>query len=110
MINDGNETGNRVMNQAMAQEKLKKQMIDRLSRIEGQVRGLQKMINEDRYCIDVLTQMVSVGSALRAAEDMVVRQYLGSCVAAALHSGDAAERQEKIDEVMAILSRFRKRG
>jgi DNA-binding FrmR family transcriptional regulator len=93
----------------MNQEK-KKQAVTRLKRIEGQVRGLQKMVEEDRYCIDILTQTASVVSALRGVEDLVMNQHLNTCVADAMRSDDPAAKQQKIDEVMTVLSKFRKHG
>ena len=94
----------------MMRDQGKKQVTDRLKRIGGQVQGLQKMINEDRYCIDVLNQMASVASALRAVENIVIKQHLATCVADALSGGDSTDKKEKIDELMAVLSKFRKHG
>jgi len=88
----------------------KSKAINRLKRIEGQIRGIQKMIGEDRYCIDVLTQTASVVSALKGVEDFVMEQHLNTCVADAMRSDDFQQRQEKIDEVMTVLSKFRKHG
>jgi len=83
-------------------------MIGRLKRIEGQIRGIQKMVEEDRYCIDILTQLTSVAAALKGVEDMVMEQHLGTCVAEAMRSGSEQEKQTKIDEIMDILSKFRR--
>jgi len=94
----------------MMNEEQKKQAVGRLKRIEGQVRGLQKMVEEDRYCIDILTQTASVVSALKGVEDLVMDQHLHTCVADAMRSNDAVKKQEKIDEVMTVLSKFRKHG
>lgn len=88
----------------------KKQAVDRLKRIEGQIRGLQKMVDDDRYCIDILTQTASVVSALKGVEDLVMDQHLHTCVADAMRSNDGAKQKEKIDEVMTVLSKFRKHG
>ncbi len=85
-----------------------KALLDRLKRIEGQVRGLQKMIENERYCIDVLTQVASVMSALRAVGDQVMRRHLNTCVADAMSNDDPGEKQAKIDEVMTILAKFRR--
>jgi len=93
----------------MSQEQ-KKQAVTRLKRIEGQIRGLQKMVNEDRYCIDVLTQTASVISALKGVEDLVMEQHLQTCVADAMQTGNELGKQQKIDEVMTVLSKFRKHG
>ena len=94
----------------MMNQEEKKQAVTRLKRIEGQVRGLQKMVEEDRYCIDILTQTASVVSALRGVEDLVMNQHLNTCVADAMKSEDPEAKQQKIDEVMTVLSKFRKHG
>lgn len=88
----------------------KKQAINRLKRIEGQIRGLQKMVTDDRYCIDILTQTASVVSALKGVEDLVMEQHLETCVADAMRSDDERNKQLKIAEVMTVLSKFRKHG
>lgn len=87
-----------------------KKIIDRLRRIEGQVRGIQNMVAEDRYCIDVLTQLTSIVAALEKVEDIMMRRHLETCVTTAIQSGSEREQQEKIGEVMEVLSRFRKYG
>jgi len=92
----------------MQEKSSKKSMIGRLKRIEGQIRGIQKMVEEDRYCIDILTQLTSVAAALKGVEDMVMEQHLGTCVAEAMRSGSEQEKQTKIDEIMDILSKFRR--
>lgn len=88
-----------------------RQAVDaRLARIEGQVRGIRKMIGEERYCIDILNQTSAVVSALRAVEDMVLNNHLSTCVASAMQSEDAEDKQRKIDEIMAVFGRYRKNG
>ena len=77
----------------------------RLSRIEGQVRGLSKMVDEDRYCIDIVTQIAAVRAALRRVEEEVLRDHITHCVEHAIVSGDAAEQRQKIAELMDVLSR-----
>lgn len=79
--------------------------LKRLSRIEGQVRGLARMVEEDRYCIDIVTQIEAVRGALRRVEEDILRDHIGHCVAQALVSGDAAEQKQKIDELMDVLAR-----
>lgn len=81
--------------------------ITRLRRIEGQVRGLQRMIREDRYCIDILTQVRSVQAALRRVSDSVLERHLRHCVADAIRSADADEREEKLHEVLQVIERAR---
>jgi DNA-binding FrmR family transcriptional regulator len=75
----------------------------RMSRIEGQVRGIAKMIDDDRYCIDVLTQLAAAQSALDAVAVALLEQHLHGCVQAAVQSGDGARA---IDEALAVIRRF----
>jgi DNA-binding FrmR family transcriptional regulator len=79
--------------------------LKRLSRIEGQVRGLAKMVEEDRYCIDIVTQIAAVRAALRKVEEEILQDHIAHCVQHAIASGDAAEQRRKIDELMDVLSR-----
>lgn len=83
----------------------KAKVINRLSRIEGQVRGIARMVDEDRYCIDVLTQVQAVRAALRRVEAEVLKDHLDHCVMAALRDGDAADRQQKAAELIEVLDR-----
>jgi DNA-binding FrmR family transcriptional regulator len=77
----------------------------RLSRIEGQVRGLSKMVEEDRYCIDVVTQIAAVRAALRRVEEEVLRDHVAHCVEHAIASGDKSDQRRKIAELMAVIGR-----
>jgi DNA-binding FrmR family transcriptional regulator len=77
----------------------------RLSRIEGQVRGLARMIDEDRYCIDIVTQISAVRAALRRAEEEILRDHVAHCVEHAIASGDKKDQREKIAEIMDVLGR-----
>jgi CsoR family transcriptional regulator, copper-sensing transcriptional repressor len=77
----------------------------RLSRIEGQVRGLSKMVVEDRYCIDIVTQISAVRAALRRVEEEVLRDHVAHCVEHAITSGNKADQREKISELMAVIGR-----
>ncbi|ANV98852.1 metal-sensitive transcriptional regulator [Bradyrhizobium icense] len=77
----------------------------RLSRIEGQVRGLSRMVDEDRYCIDIVTQISAVRAALRRVEEEVLRDHVAHCVEHAITSGNKAEQREKIAELMDVISR-----
>lgn len=83
----------------------KKACGDRLKRIEGQVRGIARMIEEDRYCIDVLTQIRAVRAALRRVEDAVLSDHVAHCVEGAIASGDADEQRRKVQELLAVLTR-----
>jgi DNA-binding FrmR family transcriptional regulator len=83
----------------------KDQLQARLRRIEGQVRGLQRMVEEDQYCIDVLTQVNSVVAALRAVGMGLLGDHVRHCVAESVEAGDG---EEKLDELMAAVARFSK--
>ena len=77
----------------------------RLNRIEGQIRGLAKMVDEDRYCIDIVTQISAVRSALRRVEEEILRDHVAHCVEHAIHSGDKADQRRKIAELMEVVGR-----
>ena len=77
----------------------------RLGRIEGQVRGLSKMVDEDRYCIDIVTQISAVRAALRRVEEEVLRDHVAHCVEHAIVSGDKADQRRKIAELMDVVGR-----
>ncbi|HWZ36918.1 MAG TPA: metal-sensitive transcriptional regulator [Bradyrhizobium sp.] len=77
----------------------------RLGRIEGQVRGLSKMVDEDRYCIDIVTQISAVRAALRRVEEEVLRDHVAHCVEHAIASGNKADQREKITELMEVIGR-----
>ena len=79
--------------------------LKRLGRIEGQVRGLARMVADDRYCIDVVTQISAVRAALRRVEEEILRDHVAHCVEHAISSGDKADQREKIAELMAVISR-----
>ena len=87
------------------QANAKASVLKRLQRIEGQVRGLSRMVEDDRYCIDVVTQLSAVRAALRAVEDEVLRDHAGHCVEHAIASGNKAEQRRKVAELMDVLSR-----
>jgi DNA-binding FrmR family transcriptional regulator len=80
-------------------------VLKRLQRIEGQVRGLSRMVEEDRYCIDVVTQLSAVRAALRAAEDEVLRDHAAHCIEHAIASGNKTEQRRKVAELMEVLER-----
>jgi CsoR family transcriptional regulator, copper-sensing transcriptional repressor len=77
----------------------------RLGRIEGQVRGLSKMVDEDRYCIDIVTQISAVRAALRRVEEEVLRDHVAHCVEHAITSGNKTDQREKITELIEVISR-----
>jgi DNA-binding FrmR family transcriptional regulator len=85
-------------------EATKASCIKRLSRIEGQLRGLSRMVKEDRYCIDIVTQLSAVRAALRRVEQEVLRDHVGHCVTHAMRSDDRADQERKIAELMDLLA------
>jgi DNA-binding FrmR family transcriptional regulator len=86
----------------------KPKLVNRLHRIEGQVRGIEKMVEEDRYCIDILTQISAVNTALDALALQILDQHVNHCVAGAFASGDEAEAQTKTQELLEAVQRFAK--
>ena len=83
----------------------KESALKRLQRIEGQVRGLIRMVEEDRYCIDVVTQISAARAALRKVEEEVLHDHVAHCVENAISSGNKAEQRRKVAELMEVLSR-----
>jgi len=79
-----------------------------LKRIEGQIRGIQKMIEEKRYCIDILTQLSSIVGAIRRVEENILNRHLRGCVRESFTKGNKEEKANKIDEVIGVLQKFRK--
>ncbi|MBO0766830.1 MAG: metal-sensitive transcriptional regulator [Hyphomicrobiaceae bacterium] len=79
--------------------------LKRLSRIEGQVRGLSRMVDEDRYCIDIVTQLSAVRAALRRVEQEILRDHVSHCLKEAMRSNDLDDQTHKIDELMDVLAR-----
>ena len=77
----------------------------RLVRIEGQIRGLAKMVDEDRYCIDVVTQISAVRAALRKVEEEILRDHVAHCVEHAIASGDKGDQRRKIAELVEVVGR-----
>lgn len=87
------------------QTETKSAVLKRLNRIEGQVRGLARMVEDDRYCIDVVTQISAVQAALRRAEEAVLRDHVAHCVEHAIVSGDKDDQRQKVAEIMDVLER-----
>jgi CsoR family transcriptional regulator, copper-sensing transcriptional repressor len=79
--------------------------LKRLSRIEGQVRGLARMVEDDRYCIDIVTQISAVRAALRRAEEEILREHVAHCVEDAIRSGDKDDQRQKVKELMDVMGR-----
>ena len=79
-----------------------------LKRIEGQIRGIQKMIDEKRYCIDILTQLSSVVGAIKRVEENILNRHLEGCVTGSFLKSNREDKKEKIGEVIEVLKNFRK--
>jgi len=89
-------------------EATKRAVTGRLKRIAGQVGGLLRMVDEDRYCVEVLTQIEAVRAALHKVGEQVLRDHVSHCVAGAFASGDAGDQREKIEELVTTIGRMRK--
>ena len=94
----------------MMDQRQKDKVSARLRRIEGQVAGIRKMVEEDRYCVDILTQTSAVVSALRGVEDLVMQNHLNTCVVDAIRSEDETDKEQKLQEVMDVIGKFRRHG
>ena len=81
-------------------------LVNRLHRIEGQVRGIERMVNEGRYCIDILTQIAAVSTALEQVGARLLEDHVTHCVRDAIASGDAAAADEKTAELLGAVQRF----
>ena len=86
----------------------KDKLLKRLARAGGQVRGIARMVEEDRYCIDILTQLAAVDTALESVALEILEDHVKHCVAGALASGDEADAENKIDELLEAVRRFAK--
>jgi CsoR family transcriptional regulator, copper-sensing transcriptional repressor len=84
----------------------KDKLVKRLHRIEGQVRGIEKMVEDNRYCIDILTQIGAVNTALESLAFKILDDHVRHCVAGALTSGDEADALEKTEELLGAVQRF----
>jgi len=81
-------------------------LLSRLSRIEGQVRGITRMVEEERYCIDVLNQIQAIKAALKKVEEEILKGHAAHCVAHAIHSGDVEDQKQKFAELVELFSRY----
>lgn len=79
--------------------------LKRLGRLEGQVRGIARMVEDDRYCIDIVTQIAAARAALRKVEEEILRDHVAHCVEHAIKSGDKADQRRKIAELMDVMGR-----
>ena len=90
----------------MLNDETKGKIRGRLRRIEGQVQGLQRMVDSDAYCVDILLQVSAVLGALEQVQKLLLGRHIESCVADAMRSGSKGDRQEKIDELLDVFARF----
>jgi DNA-binding FrmR family transcriptional regulator len=86
-------------------EEKKPKVLNRLRRIEGQVRGVTRMVEDDRYCIDILTQVQALRAALSRVETEILKDHLDHCIEGAIVSGDRAEQRRKAGELIELLER-----
>ncbi len=80
--------------------------LGRLRRIEGQVQGIQRMVEEDKYCVDIILQLTAVEGAVEQVQRLLLGRHIESCVADAIRSGSTRDRQKKVDELLDVFSRF----
>ena len=83
----------------------RKAILNRLKRVEGQVRGISAMVEDDRYCIDILQQLQAVKAALSRAEDAILKNHAACCVAEAIASGDEAQQRAKFGELVDLFAK-----
>ena len=84
------------------------QTVNRLKRIEGQIRGISQMVVDDRYCIDILHQVQAVKSALASVENAILKDHAACCVADAIKSGDVEEQREKFNELVELFGKVKR--
>ena len=92
----------------MPEKSAQHRIVDRLRRVEGQVRGISQMVEDDRYCIDILHQLEAVKSALARAEDEILKNHASHCVAEAIASGDADEQRQKFGELIDLFAKAKR--
>ena len=88
------------------QDATKRLATARLKRVEGQIRGLLRMVDDDRYCVDTLTQISAVRAALHKVEELILRDHVAHCVANAFAAGDPADQQHKVEELVEAVGRM----
>lgn len=86
----------------------RRKIVNRLRRIEGQVAGVARMVEDNRYCIDILTQVQAVKSALSKVEDAILSDHAAHCVAAAIKSGDADDQRAKFSELVDLIGKVKR--
>ena len=90
----------------MIDDETRGKALGRLRRIEGQVQGIQRMVEEDKYCVDILLQLTAVQGAVEQVQRLLLGRHIESCVADAVRSGSTRDRQNKMDELLEVFSRF----
>ena len=90
----------------MTDPTIKTKALGRLRRIEGQVQGIQRMVTNEAYCVDILLQIAAVQGALNQVQKLLLGRHVETCVAEALRSGSRSDRQRKLEELLDVFSRF----
>jgi DNA-binding FrmR family transcriptional regulator len=90
----------------MMDDETRTKALGRLRRIEGQVQGIQRMVEGDKYCVDILLQLAAVEGAVGQVQKLLLGRHIASCVAEAIRSGSPRDRQKKMDELLEVFSRF----
>jgi len=90
----------------MIDDETKVKALGRLRRIEGQVQGIQRMVEEEKYCVDILLQLTAVEGAVEQVQRLLLGRHIESCVADAIRSGSTRDRQKKVEELLEVFSRF----
>ena len=90
----------------MIDDETRGKALGRLRRIEGQVQGIQRMVEEDKYCVDILLQLTAVQGAVEQVQRLLLGRHIESCVADAVRSGSPRDRQKKVDDLLEVFSRF----
>jgi DNA-binding FrmR family transcriptional regulator len=93
----------------MIDQNAKDETLARLKKVEGQVRGIQKMLEDRRYCVDVVMQLAAAESALHSVAEIILKNHLETCVLSAFRSNDEEDRQAKVDELMRVYGKLRSR-
>ena len=96
------------MEKKLAKNNDKEAIIKRLNRIEGQVKGIQKMVDEERYCIDILTQISAIRSAINRVGNIILENHIKGCVSNSIKDGETQESEELISELMETINKFTK--
>ncbi|WP_195948270.1 metal-sensitive transcriptional regulator [Paraclostridium bifermentans] len=96
------------MEKKLAKNNDKEAIIKRLNRIEGQVKGIQKMVEEERYCVDILVQISAIRSAINRVGNIILENHIKGCVSNSIKEGETQESEELISELMETINKFTK--